>query len=392
MEAFETAIRNALQKVDPADARQRQRIYKSARDALGNSQTKQGIWGTEAAGAQDRRLEELIERIDVEFRADTLRPERAATAPAPVLSETAAKPSRQTERREPPPMHQEPNRRPQSEPRTRQRTPTDSGPAADTLRVEPLQGERRTRAPSKKASRRAAGKALDPDLIGAAGPQTSTGKKKARRSRPIFSLILVASLAIAFIGMGILWAVFNGLFLTAEQRDTSIPNPPATIDGGDFAGDALSDGSFSSDWISVFTPDDVSRLSGRGGAEAAVVDSFGRPALQVVSSGAGTDSEILFELDPGLLQTLAGRKALVAMTLRTSTDTPTQMYVRCVLPTEAGCGRHRFDVSYEVGDVVFSLDLPAQIAGSGSGYLALNSDVAGTGQGVDVFAIRIRPE
>ena len=70
MKAFETAIRKALQKVDNADPKLRERIYKSARDALANSQAKQGVWGTETATAQDRKLDELIESIDVEYRLE----------------------------------------------------------------------------------------------------------------------------------------------------------------------------------------------------------------------------------------------------------------------------------------------------------------------------------
>ena len=115
-------------------------------------------------------------------------------------------------------------------------------------------------------------------------------------------------------------------------------------------------------------------------------------ALQIVSSDPGADGEVLFELDPGVLQTLAGNKSLVAVTLRTSSDTPSQMYVRCMLPGDESCGRHRFDVGYEVGDVVFSLDLTGKTLAGGPGFLAINSDIDGTGHGIDVFAIRVRPQ
>ena len=67
------------------------------------------------------------------------------------------------------------------------------------------------------------------------------------------------------------------------------------------------------------------------------------------------------------------------------------MYVRCTLPGDEDCGRHRFNVNFEVSDVVFSLDLTGKTLASGSGFLAINSDISGNGQGVDVFAIRARP-
>ncbi|MCP4316613.1 MAG: hypothetical protein GY789_11530 [Hyphomicrobiales bacterium] len=393
MKAFETAIRKALQKVDYANPKLRERIYQSARDALNNSQAKQGVWGSDTASTQTRRLEELIESIEVEYRQEELpprtpKPERRKPEPAP-----EPKQSPPPIRADPPPMREEPqsSERLQSENvRWTEAAPT---PVEADLRAERITSpEPRPKAKKKAGGRGTSGKKADPDLLGADKAKGGRKKKEKKRRRPVFSLILVGSLVIAFVGIGILWAVFNGLFLSPEQRDTSVPNPPAAVDGGDFAGNPAAEGSFSGDWLEIFTPDDISRVARRGGAKAALIESSGRPALQIVSPDPGAESEVLFELSPDVLQSLAGRKSLVAMTLRASSDTPTQIYVKCMLPAEDNCGRHRFDVNYEIGDVVFSLDLTGRFAGGEPGYLALNSDVTGTGHGVDVYAIRIRPQ
>ncbi|MEX3006826.1 hypothetical protein [Hoeflea sp. TYP-13] len=397
MKAFETAIRKALQKIDDANPKLRERIYQSARDALTNSQAKQGVWGSDTASAQNRQLEELIKDIEVEYRE--LAQVRKQLRPAPQDPDPAAEPEPA-----PPPGRVEPEEQPAPRPQSERVQWTDPdpdpeagpapAPAAGDLRAERVApAEARPEAGRRGFLRRGQKKKkVDPALLGEEVRKGKRAKREKKRRRPVFSLILVFSLAIAFIGIGVLWAVYSGIFLSSEQRDTSIPNPPATVDGGDFAGNPVADGAFSGDWINVFTPDDLSRVARRGGAKAALVDSNGRPALQVVSPDPGSESEVLFELAPAVLRELAGRKSLVAMTLRASTDTPTQIYVKCMLPAQENCGRHRFDVTYEIGDVVFSLDLSGTAANGEAGYIALNSDVTGTGHGVDVYAIRVRAQ
>ena len=205
-------------------------------------------------------------------------------------------------------------------------------------------------------------------------------------------MILVTCLVIAFVGIGAVWVMVSGALQTPQQRDTSVPNPPATIDSEDFAGLPSPDGAFSGDWIDVFTPRDAATVSGGEAAELNLLEDGGRDALRVVSRDAGAPGEVLFELGPGLLQSLAGGQSMVALTMRSSGDVPTQIYVRCVLPGGGDCGRHRFDVTYEAGDVIFSFDLSNAGAATEPAFLALNSDITGAGNGVDIYGIRIRPQ
>lgn|GEM_PF-737994 len=213
--------------------------------------------------------------------------------------------------------------------------------------------------------------------------------KKGRR-RPVFSLILVAALAVAFVGIGAVWVMVSGILQTPEQRDTSVPNPPATVQSEDFAGRPSIDGAFSGDWIDVFVPDDLSRVTGGSGALVDLVESGRGDALRITSTDGGQDGEVLFELEPALLRGLDGRPFLVALTARTAGEAPTQIYVRCQLPGGNDCGRYRFDVAYAEGDIVFRID-PVGDAGQ-SGFLAVNSDVTGSGGGIDLYGIRIRPQ
>ncbi|MDA4848009.1 hypothetical protein [Hoeflea poritis] len=409
MKAFETAIRKALQKIDGTNAKLRERVYQSARDALTNSQAKQGIWGSDAAAAQNRRLQDLIAEIEAEYIAPLEpepqpRPVRRAPKPeiqdiepeAPPLPEPPPPPPpRPTARQQPqrPPAKPAAQKRPPKE-RIRWSEPEpEIGGNLDVESVGPVDPPPPGKNKRRK-KKRADASLPDMDLLGESiGAAQRPGKqKRQKRRRPVFSLILVSALVISFLGIGILWAVYSGIFLSEEQRDTSVPNPPAKIEGGDFAGNPPADGTFSGDWIEVFTPDNISGVSGRGAATAVVVESNGAQALQSVSADPGVAGEILFELSPAVLRNLAGQKSLVAITLRSSTEEPTQIYVKCELAGDGSCGRHRFDVNYETGDIVFSIDLTGRAADGASGFLALNSDVTGKGLGVDIYAIRMRPQ
>lgn len=401
MKAFETAIRRALQKIDGTNPKLRERVYQSARDALTNSQAKQGIWGSDAATAQDRRLQDLIAQIEAEYIAP-LEPEPRPARRAPKPENRDVEPAAPS----PPPrqaVRQQPSR-PAAKPATPKRRPKERirwsepepqiGGNLDVESVGPVDPPPPPRKDKRRRKKRADASLPDMDLLGESigAAQRPAKQKRQKRRRPIFSLILVSALLIAFVGIGILWALYSGIFLSEEQRDTSIPNPPAKIEGEDFAGNPPADGTFSGDWIEVFTPADISRISGRGAATAALVESNGGQALQVVSADPGVNGEVLFELSPDVLRRLAGQKSLVAMTLRSSAEEPTQIYIKCELSGNGSCGRHRFDVNYEAGDVVFSIDLTERAADGAPGFLALNSDVTGSGRGVDVYAMRMRPQ
>ncbi|MCY6382586.1 hypothetical protein [Hoeflea prorocentri] len=389
MKTFETAIRKALQSVDGGNPKLRERVYQSAREALTNSQAKQGTWGSDAASDQNRRLEELIEGIEAQYVA--------AEAPSPVRREP--RPERRSagidaERVAPPPDPQAGQPR---QPRQRRQEPVRKSkprqPSKDVLRAERIEpGDIPAPVAEKREPRRRKKRAkVDADLLGAEPASPKRGAKTKRR-RPVFSIILVISLLIAFVGIGILWSVYSGIFISQQERDTSVPNPPAKIEGGDFAGNPPTDGTFSGDWTQIFTPQNPEGVQRRGNARAALAETGAGPALQIVSPDGGGDSEVLFQLPASVMQSLAGRKSLVAITLRSSTDTPTQIYVKCQLAANNDCGRHRFDVTYEVGDVVFGIDLSKVPSTGDAGYLALNSDITGAGNGVDIFAIRIQPQ
>lgn len=395
MKGLEAALRKALSGPGGSNPQQRQRIYASARKALVNGLAKQGQDGTDRAKSQRRGLETLINAIESEFQS-----------PAPVMGgkiRTPAPPrsilSDNDQQRRAEPQMREPQRR-GPDLAARRGVPSLDAVVPDPPQRDPGSRQRMQGRPQPRG--RGSGRMETAPLAEHIGADFSAGERgnarrgeprptKKKRRWPIFSLILVAALMIAFIGIGVVWVVVGGVLESPAQRDTSVPNPPATINSEDFAGLPSPDGAFSGDWIEVFAPQDLSRVTGRGAAQIDLVEADNRQVLRIVSTSAETDGEALFELGPGVLQSLGGRPAMVAMTLRSATETPTQIYVRCQLPGDGDCGRRRFDVTYEAGDVIFSVDLSA-ISGSQPAYLAINSDVTGAGNGVDIYGIRVRPQ
>lgn len=403
VKGLEEALRKALSGPGGSNPQHRQRVYASARRALVNGLAKQGQEGTDKARSQRRGLEQLIHAIESEYQspAPVMGGEIGSSAPRRAAPVDREPPLRAESRRREPPLREP--RRPQPMEREPDLAAHRGAPSLDAVVPDPpgrhpaprQRKPARPQPPSRGAGRLETAPVadhLDVDFgVGERGYSHQAGRQPAKKKRrfPIFSLILVCALGIAFLGIGVVWVVVGGVLESPAQRDTSVPNPPATIDSEDFAGLPSPDGAFSGDWIEVFAPQDLSRVTGRGAAQVQLVETDNRQALRVVSTSAETDGEALFELGPGVLQSLGGGQAMVAMTLRSATETPTQIYVRCELPGNGDCGRRRFDVTYEAGDIIFSLDLSAG-GGSQPAILAINSDVAGAGNGVDIYGIRIR--
>ncbi|MBW8637747.1 hypothetical protein K1W69_11160 [Hoeflea sp. WL0058] len=232
----------------------------------------------------------------------------------------------------------------------------------------------------------------EPEVDAGRGGRRSAGRNGKKRRFPIFSLVLVLALAVAFVGIGVWWFIVGGLGLSSEERDMSVPNPPAQVESEDFAGSPRPQGRFSDDWVRVFSPDDITNVSANDDASVELLDEGSRAALQITSANADEAGEVSFELGPGVLQMMQDRESLVAITLRSASEEPTQIYIRCDFPGLGDCGRRRFDVAYELNDIIFNVDLRGAAATGLPGYIYINPDVTGASRSIDIYGIRIRPE
>ena len=236
-----------------------------------------------------------------------------------------------------------------------------------------------------------------PAQAGAAKQDRARSKSRPKRSGlHLVSRLFSAAVILSFFAMGIWWVIASGAFQSAAQRDTSVPNPPPTVNEEDFDAAAprqLNPGAgFTGEWKTAFTPtqqDGEIITSARAQAEFA--GSGENRVLRIVSTAGDGSGEVRIPIDSAVLGDAAQRQSIVALTVKSVGEEPTQIYVRCDIPGLGDCGRRRFDVGTAIIDVLFDLEFDGASTPSGPGHIVINSDIAGTGRGVELHAIRIRP-
>lgn len=363
MDSIENAIRSAFARGDPGDRAFREKVYRSAFGALDRS-LKANPNMTEAI-AQRRResLLAAITAIETEFV-----PARPGTAPAPSVSAPSPRPAA---------APREDLWAPEAGDAPEVAAPVaerrrDGGEAAfsPTPFSPTLDGERRP--PSGRAAR-AADAPVEPSL------------REGRRGRPRRRLRLVGPLAflllLAGLAAGIWWMATSG----ALQRMLT-PTPPQT--GESAAPRVPGTADTFADWTDVFTPADPTTISAPGDSRAEVMEEDGERFVRITAGASG--SPVLFDVGQGILEDVAGKRAVFNIVARAREGAETQISVDCTLGELGDCGRKRYVVGAARDEYMFEIDLPARPAGSG-GTIAINPDVEGGGKAIDIYAIRVLP-
>lgn len=370
---LEAAIRNALTRSERGNAEVRARIYQSARNALEAGLRKQDINDPEAVAAQRHRLEATIRQIETEERA------QASAAVREVRAEPRVEMRPEPEMRAERDTRSEPTL--EAEPRIE---PERRAPAGDIGAIRPERMERLGEGGAQAAAATPASQSSDfrPERV---------AKARKRRGR-LFSFLLVLATLVAAFGALAWWVTSSGLL--DDLQDDS--RPPARVSAEDFSGEdpikkALDTQSrFTSDWRPVFTPGDAAKLSaGAAGRFESVSTSDGQ-AVRVTSTNPERDGAVQIEVSPEVLGEMGGKTSTIALTVQAAGDKPVQVSVECDFSTMGGCGRHRFTVS-ERTDILFQVEFDRSLSPSEPGHLLLNSDIAGGGAGVNLYAVRILP-
>ncbi|WFU09412.1 hypothetical protein QA646_00650 [Rhizobium sp. CB3090] len=409
MSGLETAIRSALERSERANPEIRARIYQSARQALEAGLRKQDITDIGIISAQRQRLEATIRAIEGEERA---RPPEVSVTPE---VEAPHVPSVESQQQAPQPMQQ------RQEPVMSVRGETRDRPVAAqaSAPVEPA-------APESDFGDMRAGPAdhlgADSDERQAVAAPTATRSMNfkperaavRRKPRKFFSRLLVFCILLAFLGVGAWWIKTSGVFMTAAQRDTSVPNPPAHVDSQDFNGNNTADdtsddednsgppanpglatidpqNNFSAEWIEIFKPTDLAKVVSGSQAKTESVSENEGPAVRLTSQASGPDGNAAVEVPANVLQQLAGKSSTIALTLQSTSDAPTQITVECDFGSLGSCGRHRFNVTRQKTDALFQVRYDRSLAPNGPGHLIINSDVDGKARGINIYAIRVLP-
>jgi hypothetical protein len=339
LDAIEKAIRNAFEKGNAADRDFREKVYRSAFAALDRALKANPTLTVEAAINRRKALQAAIAQIESEFVSVVQVVEPAAARPQPEMRLDEIRPQR------------------------------DEGPTLDT-------------APGKAERRQAAAIAVEGERI----------EGRTRRKRRIFPRLFIAATFLAAIVIGGWWALQTGLLKTPAERDTSIPNPPQTMQDEDYIPEneaaPIASGQVDPDrdWINVFSPSDASRVSAPGETSAEVMQDESGSFLRIRSGGSG--SAILFDIGQGVLEQLSGKTATFDIVARAEDGKATEMSVDCNFGELGDCGRKRYAVGYEKGDYLFEVDFNGKRPGAG-GTVAINSDFANEGRAVDIYEIKV---
>lgn len=406
MNPIEKAIRSALEKGDAADRAFREKVYRSVHAALERTLQANPDATPEMIRQRRQTLKATISSVETEFVP--------AIAPAPAAPSVSS--------REPAPEAGAVTQGSAVAPAvdiSGERRTAQGGGQGDMPRAEPRPGTpaARSAAPGARVEPRldeappAGGSRNDPK-IEAAAPQplvdaperpVSDGnretysapepeRRQVRRSGRgrMFAGIFLAATLLAAVGIGVWWVADQGLLKSPEDRDTSVPNPPQTLEDEDFdpadppglAGEGTDD----RDWIIVFTPTDPTTVSTPAGTSAEIIEAEGDQALRISSQDG--EAAVVFDIGEGVLAQIAGKTAVFDIVARAREGEDTQMSVACNLGGLGDCGRNRYNVVRERGDYLFDLELPGNTPGS-AGTMAIVSDIDGGGKAVDIFEIRV---
>jgi hypothetical protein len=348
VDAIEKAIRSAFAKGDPRERAFREKVYRSAFAALDKAISANPGMAPEMVDLRRRHLTARISDIESEF--------------IPAVP-SVDQPSPPAGARQTPP------------------------PAAPSPRIEPEpvidRDDMLQEAPSDRYA----------DAYDVEAPEGEYAKPP-RRGRPWAAALIGVLLLCAGI-MGAWWAIDSGFFKTPAERDGSVPNPPQVLEDEDFDPDRPAEPPLLpggpddlADWIVVFDPTDPTTVTAPGDSSAEVMDADGEPFIRIGAGASG--SPVLFDVGQGVLEQLAGRRAVFNIVAERPEDGETQIAVDCNLAELGDCGRKRYVVGVTREEFLFEVDLPPIDPGAG-GTIAINPDVESGGKTVDIYAIRVSP-
>ncbi len=366
LDAIERAIRNALDKGNADDPAFRERVYEQAYAALERALKAHPETTVESAIQRKRVLAARMTEIEAEFTAPD--PD-AVAAPAEETGEGFA---------------------PEVAPDVDHVAERADAPAV-TLDERTADDEL---GPMPELERLPDGMYAPHSLPVEVAPDPNP--KRARRSRRPFAIAFVLATLVAAAGMAGWGALQLGMFKTAAQRDTTVPNPPLTVEDEDFSPDEdenpstppplNSEATADRNWIDVFTPADPTLVSAPAGATAEVMQDESGSFLRIRSGSSG--AAVLFDVGQGILEQASGKKALFDIIARAEEGQETEITVDCNFGELGDCGRKRYLIGYERGEYLFEVGMPARDPGAG-GTIAINSDFSNEGKSVDIYQIRV---
>lgn len=433
MSGLEQAIRNALERAERSDPDIRARIYQSARNALDTGLRKQEVGDPQIIERQRQRLEATIRDIEDEelarlrsiarFEKVALErepepdagevehlpepePEERYEDAAPVIEhETSSEAYQRTEptvRMEPvatrqvemepeAPIRREPRIEPEIrvEPRMDVQASAvhDDGTLSDFSATRDSREERRDTAPRDIE---------ETDWDEAAGSSQTRGRRRRGAGSFLVSLFVYACL-IGIIGVGVWWIYATGMIDAAMKGNTDFDLVPKQLqtETSDAAStqprlDTLK--GFSGEWMEIYKPGtDGGMVRPRSKAVIDEARDSDGVATIITSNAPDQDGDVLVEVPAAILQELAGKTSTLAVTVKSNSEKPAQIYVQCEFKTLGDCGRHRYTVTNERADELIQVKFEGKMGPSEAGNIVINSDLTGEGSAIRLYGIRVLP-
>ena len=350
MDAFEKAIRNAFEKGDPTNRGFREKVYRSAFAALDRTLQANPAITPDVADRRRQILLDKITEIETEF-IPAVEPAVDAPDSAPSVD---------------------------MEPRFDAAGDRFDAPAPPQ---EPDYGAYEL---SIGADRRGPVTPGSDDEIDAPEAEYAGYDRPARRRRSWVAVTATVAVLVAIAAVA--WWAFAPV-----GPGQMFPRPP--IDAEDFSPDTpdvppltLGGPSDPENWIVVFDPADPTSVSTPGDARADVLENDGERFMRITGGASGTP--VLFDVGQGVLEQIAGRRAVFNIVAQADEGTQTQFSVDFSLGELGDCGRKRYAAGSTREDFLFEIDLPQVEPGAG-GTIAINPDIENRGRSVDIYLIRV---
>ena len=81
----------------------------------------------------------------------------------------------------------------------------------------------------------------------------------------------------------------------------------------------------------------------------------------------------------------------IAVTVKSNSEKPAQIYIQCEFKTLGDCGRHRYTVTNERADELIQVKFDGKMSPSSAGHIVINSDLTGEGSSIRLYGIRVLP-
>jgi hypothetical protein len=214
-----------------------------------------------------------------------------------------------------------------------------------------------------------------------------------------FSLMLITCLAVLV--MGLWFAISSGALRlrgTEEVADTTVTVAPQDLPEAEKPAAPADDQTAAQvptaasvdNWLMIFRPDNPGELVVDPTISANVKGSGPLAHLRVEPAQSSTgDAAVVFSIGQGVLEQIAGKRAVFDIVAAADDGNPTQISVFCDFAGLGDCGRKRFQIDAAASDNLFQIEFPAGKP-TGSGQIVLNPDVEGKGRALEIYSIKVR--